>query len=170
VSASKIGLSNAPKRKPYNRPTVTKLTPEEAKTELDSNAATGCENAQRLLAAVKLRLGQNKGKASGAPQAGILRQITFVAVLVLLFAVPAVLLVAAVSDSFALRDTIVRLTVFWFPVWAVFTVWVSLDAVALYGFVGPRPDPLGPKALGLSALGVANIGAMFLFLILTRGR
>jgi len=52
----------------------------------------------------------------------------------------------------------------------VFTVWVTLDASALFGFVGPRPDPLGPKSLGLSALGVANIAAMFLFLILTRGK
>jgi hypothetical protein len=40
---------------------------------------------------------------------------------------------------------------------------VTLDASALYSFVGPRPDPFGSKALGLSALGVANIAAMFLF-------
>jgi hypothetical protein len=106
----------------------------------------------------------------GPPQAGILRKIAFATVLFFLFAMPVLLMMAAVSNGFALRDTLTRLTVFWFPVWAVFAVWVTLDAVALYGFIGPRPDPLGPKALGLSALGFANIVAMFLFVLLTRGK
>lgn len=154
MSASKTGLSSAPKREPYNRPTVTKLTPQEAK------ATPGSENTQQLLDALKKR----------APQAGVVRKIAFVVVLLFLLAVPVVLLVTALSADLALRASLVQFTVFWFPVWAVFAVWVTLDAVALYGFVGPRPDPLGPKALGLSALGLANIGAMLLFLFLTRGR
>jgi hypothetical protein len=164
VSASKTGLSGAPKRKPYNRPTVTELTPEEAKAELEAKAIPGCENTQQLRDALKKR------KINGVPQPGVVRSIAFVAVLLLLLAVPVVLLITAVSGDLALRDSLARFTVFWFPAWGVFAVWVTLDAVALYGFVGPRPDPLGPKALGLSALGLANIGAMLLFLFLTRER
>ena len=164
MSASKTGLSSAPKRKPYNRPTVKKLTPEEAKAELEAKAIPGSENTQQLLDALKKR------KISGAPQPGVVRKIAFVVVLLLLLAVPVVLFVTTLSADLALRASLAQFTVFWFPVWAVFAVWVTLDAVALYGLVGPRPDPLGPKALGLSALGLANIGAMLLFLFLTRGR
>jgi len=151
-------------RKPYNRPAITKLTPEDAKSELEAKPAPGCENAQQLLDALKKR------RISGAPRPGIVRKIAFVVALILLFAAPVVLLTTAVSAELALRDSLARLTVFWFPLWALFAVWVTLDAVAFYGFIGPRPDPLGPKALGLSALGVVNLGAMLLFVILTRGR
>ena len=104
------------------------------------------------------------------PQASILRRAAFVVVLLLLFAMPLLLLMAAVSTGTVLRSILEPHTAFLFPLWAVCAVWVTLDSSALYGFAGPRPDPLGPKALSLSALGIANIVSMFLFLILTKGQ
>jgi hypothetical protein len=106
----------------------------------------------------------------GAPQASIFRRPTFAAMLLLLLATPLPLLLAAGSTGSALHDIVEQLSVIWLPLWAVFAVWVALDASALYGLAGPRPDPLGPKALRLSGLAVANIVSMFLFLILTKGK
>jgi len=106
----------------------------------------------------------------GVPQASIFRRAALALVLLLLLATPLLLLLAAVSTDSALHGVVVRLTALWFPLWAVFAVWVALDASALYGFAGPRPDPLGPKALSLSGLAVANIASMLVFLILTKGK
>lgn len=98
------------------------------------------------------------------------RRAAFATVLLFLFATPLLLLMAALSTGSALQGVFAWLTAVWFPVWAVFAVWVALDASALYGFVGPRPDSLGPKALRLSGLAVANIISMFLSLPVTRGK
>jgi hypothetical protein len=92
----------------------------------------------------------------GVPQASIFRRAAFALVLLLLLATPLLLLLAAVSTGSALHDIVDRLTVIWFPLWAVFAVWVALDATALYGFAGPRPDPLGSKALSLSGLAIVR--------------
>jgi hypothetical protein len=55
--SAKSGLSTVPKkRRPYNKPTVTKLTPEEAKTALEAKGVPEDENVQKLLEAVKLRM------------------------------------------------------------------------------------------------------------------
>jgi hypothetical protein len=105
----------------------------------------------------------------GMQQVGIFRRVTFVAALLSLFAIP-LLLMVSISPDATLHRVLVPVTAYWFPLWAVFSVWVTLDASALFGFVGPRPDPLGPQALRLSGLGLANIIAMFLFLIVTRGK
>jgi hypothetical protein len=101
------------------------------------------------------------------PLMSIFWRAAFATLLLLLLVTPP-LLMAAVSDGSALHGVLPQLTPFWFPLWAVFAVWVALDASALYGLVGPRPDPLGPRALMLSGLAVANIVSMFLFLILTK--
>ncbi len=114
--------------------------------------------------------GMGAQRALGVPQASIIRRAAFALVLLLLLATPLLLLVAAVSTGSALHAVVAQRTAIWFPLWAVFAVWVALDASALYGFAGPRPDPFGPKALGLSGLAVANIVSMFLFLILTKGK
>jgi hypothetical protein len=59
VSASNSGLSNArKKRKPYNAPTVTKLTPEEAKAALEATGLPDDEKVPKPVEAVKLRLGE----------------------------------------------------------------------------------------------------------------
>lgn len=106
----------------------------------------------------------------GPPKASLVRRVAFALLLLVLLAVPLLLLTAAVSIGSPLNRILAPHAAFWFPPWAVFTVWVALDASALYGFVGPRPDPLGGKALRLSAVGIANIISMFLFLIVTKGR
>ena len=100
--------------------------------------------------------------------ASIFRRAAFAAVMLFLIGTPSFLLFAAFSGGFALRHIIVQVSAFWFPLWAAFAVWVAFEAPALYGLVGPRPAPLAPKALKLSALAVANVAAMFLFLILSR--
>jgi hypothetical protein len=105
----------------------------------------------------------------GLPQASLFRRFALAVILLVLLAVPLLLLTAAVSIGSPIHRILAQHTAFWFPLWAVFAVWVALDASALYGFAGPRPDPLGGKALCLSAVGIANIVSMFLFLILTKG-
>jgi hypothetical protein len=62
VSASNSDLSSAPKkRKPYNAPTLTRVTPEEAKTALDAKGLPDDENVPKLMEAVRLRLGGENG-------------------------------------------------------------------------------------------------------------
>lgn len=104
------------------------------------------------------------------PRISAFRRAVFGAVLLLLIGTPSFLLIAAFSTISELRSIIAQIAVLWFPFWAVFGVWVAFKAATLYSLVGFRPDPLGPRALKLSALGVANVVAMFLFLILTRPR
>jgi hypothetical protein len=110
------------------------------------------------------------GGGLSVPKTTTRRRTIFAVILVLLIATPAFLFVAAVSNDSTLCGFLGQTTVFWFPLWAIIAVWVTLDASALYGFIGPRPDPFGPKALRLSALGFANVAAMFLFLLLTKGK
>jgi hypothetical protein len=115
---------------------------------------------------------RGSGGATGSVcvlKVSILWHTIFAVVVLFLIATPSFLFMAALSTDSALHGVLAHITVFWFPLWAILAVWVTLDASALYGFVGPRPDPFGPKALRLSALGFANIAAMFLFLIL-RGK
>ena len=102
------------------------------------------------------------------PKANVLRHTVFVMVLLCLVVAPAVLFMAALSTDSTLHSVLVRMMPFGFPLWGVFAVWVTLDTSTLYGLVGGRLDPFGPKALSLSALGLANIASIFLFLILTK--
>ena len=55
---AKSGLSWVPKRKPYNKPTLKILTPAEAKAALEAKGVPDDENVQKLMEAVKLRLGE----------------------------------------------------------------------------------------------------------------
>src|SRR4029077_5206963 len=80
-----------------------------------------------------------------APKTTTRRRTIFAVILVLLIATPAFLFVAAVSNDSTLYGFLGQTTVFWFPLWAIIAVWVTLDASALYGLIGPRPDPLGPQ-------------------------
>lgn len=100
----------------------------------------------------------------------VFRRAIFGAMLLLMIGTPSFLLIVAFFNISELRGIITQIAVLWFPLWAVFGVWVAFKASTLYGLVGSQPDPLAPKALKLSALGVANVVAMFLFLILTRPR
>ena len=99
----------------------------------------------------------------------VVRRTVFAAVLFLLITTPLVVFLAAVILGSNL-DRAEQFTLFYFPIWAIFAVWVVLDSPALLGLLGPRPDPFGPKALQVSALGIANLAVMFLFLIVTKGK
>ena len=118
----------------------------------------------------RARMKRAVGGGLSVPKTTTRRCTIFAVILVLLIATPAFLFVAAVSNDSTLYGFLGQTTMFWFPLWAIIAVWVTLDASALYGLIGPRPDPFGPKALKLSALGFANVAAMFLFLILTKGK
>src|SRR5215469_1435838 len=77
----------------------------------------------------------------------VLHGVVFAVVIILLFATPMLLLTAAVSTHSTLHEALVRFAAFWFPMWSLVVVWVTLDAAALLGFVGPRSDPTGPRGL-----------------------
>jgi hypothetical protein len=57
MSASKsVPNSTNKRRKPYEPPAITKLTPEAAKTILEIKSIQGDEQAERLLEAIRTRL------------------------------------------------------------------------------------------------------------------
>ncbi len=98
----------------------------------------------------------------------LLQYAVFALVLLCLIAIPTFFFVAVVSNDSKLQEVLAHITVFGFPLWAIFSAWVTIEAPALYALVGLRPDPFGSKALTLAGLGFANIVVMFLFLILTK--
>jgi hypothetical protein len=105
---------------------------------------------------------------SDIPRVNVFRRAVFGAALSSLIAIPTFLLITAFFGRSALRGVLAPMTTFWFPVWAMFAVWVAFKASTLCRLIGPRPNPLAPRTLKLSVLGVVNVVAMFLFLILTR--
>ena len=56
MSAPRHGLSGIPKCLSYNRPTVTKLTPEDARDILESKVVPGDKQAQKLREAIMAEL------------------------------------------------------------------------------------------------------------------
>jgi hypothetical protein len=50
--------------------------------------------------------------------------------------------------------------------WALLNVWVTLDGARIYTLTGKAVDPLGPETLGVSGLGLVNIFAALLFIVL----
>jgi len=116
----------------------------------------------------RLRRSCDEAVGLSVSRMSLLRHAVFALVLLCLIAIPAFLFVAVWSNDSKLHEVLAHITVFGFPLWAIFSVWVTIEAPALYGLVGLRPDPFGPKALTLAGLGFANIVLMFLFLILTK--
>ena len=78
-------------------------------------------------------------------KASVVRRTVFAVVLFLLITTPLVALLAAMTLGSNLHRA-EQFTPFYFPIWAVFAVWVVLDSPAVLGLLGPRPDPFGPKA------------------------
>lgn len=87
----------------------------------------------------------------------ILWRVAVALLICLLCVVPLLLLMAATSTDSWLHLWSARSVVFWFPLWEIIAVWVTLDAATLLALVGPRPDPLGPKAMTVTLLGLANV-------------
>ena len=79
---------------------------------------------------------------------------------------PLVLLLNGVSGHWPTHRGLEAFLAFRITLWAVFSIWVALDAASLCGFVELHSDPLGPKALTLSLLGIANVVSALLFLML----
>ena len=160
----------------YNAPTATKLTREAAEATLRARAIPGDPQAEELFNEMKVMGEQMKAESdqrSGETTVQLRlpagRRVAFAAAMLFLIATPIFIFVAALTTG-SNADRAAEYTPICFPIWGIFAVWVTLDAPALLGLVGPRPDPFGSKSLQLSALGVANLAAMFFFLILAKGK
>jgi hypothetical protein len=166
-------LSPGYKRKPYSQPALTSVHPQEAQYLLEMYADRDDENTRALLRQARIHRSHDVRQRGElyevrVAQPSLLRRVVLAATIAFLCLVPLTLLIVAVSAGSVLRIAFAKLSLLWFPVWMTFTLWVTLDAAALFGFAGPRPDPLGPKALSMSALGIANILSMIAFLFLVK--
>jgi hypothetical protein len=56
VASKFVPNSTNKRRKPYKRPTITKLTPEAAKSILETKSIQDDEQAEKLLEAIRTRL------------------------------------------------------------------------------------------------------------------
>ena len=111
--------------------------------------------------------GPQGASAPSAPNLPIFRRAAFALVVGLLTFIPPILSIAALSHRKELHTLAVRLGIYGFLFWVPFCLWATLDAASLFEWIGPRPDPLEPKSLRLSALGLLNILSVFLWLALT---
>jgi len=176
VSTNGSSTRTAQHRSCYNAPTATKLTREAAEAILRARAIPVDPQAEELfkqMTVIGEQMNVDSDRRSGEVTAQLRlpagRRIAFAAAMLLLIATPIFIFVAALTLG-PNADRAAEYTPICFPIWASFAVWVTLDAPALLGLVGPRPDPFGSRSLQLSALGIANLAAMFLFLVLTKGR
>ncbi len=101
-----------------------------------------------------------------APKVPTWRFVLFGAIVLSQFAMPFVLVLIGVSGKWPDHRGLEAFLAFRITLWAVFSIWVALDAASLCSFVELHPDPLGPKALALSLLGIANVVSALLFLML----
>ena len=155
---------------------ATKLSRESAEAILRARAFPGDPQAEELFKQItvmgeqmKAESDQRSDETTAQLRLPAGRRVAFAVAMLLLIATPIFIFFAALTIGSS-ADRAAEYTPIYFPIWGVFAVWVTLDAPALLGLVGPRPDPFGSKSLQLSALGVANLVAMFFFLILTKGK
>jgi hypothetical protein len=59
MSESKTSVPGAHNRLPYNKPVLTKLTPEEAKAKLETKSIPGDEQERQLMEAINSALERN---------------------------------------------------------------------------------------------------------------
>jgi hypothetical protein len=174
VPTNGSSASTAQHRLPYSAPTMTKLTREAAEAILRAKTIPGDPRTEELLKKMRLMGEQTTAESdqrSGETTAQLRLpgrwRVAFAAAMLLLIAAPIFIFITAIGPN---ADRAAEYTPICFPIWAAFAVWVTLDAPALLRLIGPRPDPLGSRSLQVSALGIANLAAMFLFLILTKGK
>jgi hypothetical protein len=111
----------------------------------------------------RLRQSEDTRGPLGPPPVSILWRVAVALLICLLCIVPILLVMAAASTDSWLHEWSVRSVLFWFPLWGLFAVWVTLDAATLLAFAAPRPDPLGSKALTVSLLGLVNVISICVF-------
>jgi len=172
VSEPRLLLPHTRKRKPYKRPSKTQVDRQEAKWLLETYADATDKSTKTLLRQVLISPARTEKEQGGerardvrVQKPTMFRRMAFCTSICFMIAVPLTLLIGSVSAGSTLQIAVAKIFLIWFPVWAIFTVWVTLDAPSLYGFAGPRPDPFGVKAHSLSALGIANIVSMIAFLL-----
>lgn len=91
--------------------------------------------------------------------------------LVLLLLVPCVVLFFAVSpQSTAQHLRLFELPVIFWAIWALISLWAALNASTWLRTLGEPVDPLGPHAVWGLLLGVLNIGASLLVVMLRTSR
>lgn len=104
--------------------------------------------------------------SSDDPKVSAWRVVLFGLIVLSETVMPLVLLLNGVSGQWPAHRGLEAFLALRITLWAVFNIWVALDAGSICRFVEPYTDPLGSKALGLSFLGVANVVSVLLFLIL----
>jgi hypothetical protein len=62
------------------------------------------------------------------------------------------------------------LPVIWWAVWAMVSLWAGLDSSRLLRLLGKSVDPLGPQAVWTMLLGILNVGASLLVVMLHTSR
>jgi hypothetical protein len=85
--------------------------------------------------------------------------------LISLFAMPLGLLFVGLSRDASAYGKINPFPQLGAAVWAVLSIWVTLDGAWIYSLAGPSSDPLGPEGVSLTVLGLVNVIAVLLFLI-----
>ncbi len=93
--------------------------------------------------------------------------LLLVVVVSLLMPISALLLISERSSDPGRQEFVHIPPVLW-ALWAMLSLWFVLDCGRLLRIIGFRVDPLGPAALILSGLGIANIISAFGALFMSR--
>ncbi len=148
--------SGQEKRKPYTAPTVTKLTPQQAKSKLEAQAIPGDQQAEKLLREIDRNL---PGKS---------RYLLLGLIFAVLAVMPLMFLVMGVANIPVTAGAVGHFAPLWAGAWAVLGVWITLNAASICRLIGAAPDPGSPLAFSLAVLGALNIVAALAFLFLSK--
>jgi hypothetical protein len=98
------------------------------------------------------------------PRAGAIASLVL---LILLVLVPCAVLFFTINpESVSRQLRFSDLPVIWWAVWAMVSLWAGLDSSRLFKSV----DPLGPQAVWTMLLGILNVGASLLVVMLHTSR
>ena len=98
------------------------------------------------------------------PRAGAIASLVL---LILLVLVPCAVLFFAVNPDSVFRHLrFSDLPVIWWAVWAMVSLWAGLDSSRLLRLLGKPVDPLGPQVVWGMLLGILNVRASLLVVML----
>ena len=107
-------------------------------------------------------------KGTVLPRAGAIASLVL---LILLVLVPCAVLFFTVNpDSVSRHLRFSDLPVIWWAVWAMVSLWAGLDSSRWLRLLGKPVDPLGPQAVWGILLGILNVGASLLVVMLHTSR
>src|ERR1700693_5470288 len=102
------------------------------------------------------------------PRAGAIASLVL---LILLVLVPCAVLFFTINPEAVSRHLrFSDLPVIWWAVWALVSLWAGLDSSRLLRLLGKPVDPLGPQAVWGMLLGILNVGASLLVVMLHTSR